>query len=344
MVRKAVIFTDSPEGGIFTYCRILHKEINDKDVIFMHLKNRNIIEIVKFYISFFFYLAFSEKLILDVHSLIWPIEILILPIMKLKGHVFILDAHDDPLAKKLKFRPLVIRKILFRASDMVVAHSKYSLKICKRFNKKTVYIPLGPHLDKEFKLDLKATKKKFNLEKNIVGLFFGYIQPNKGLDVLLNSMPIVLEKHKNFKLMIAGEPKEDFSKYDKIIQKFGLEKNVIKILNYFRTDDERFGLVDFFILPHREITQSGVPFIAYMMKKPVISSNIGGFKEVVKDGKTGLIFESGNEKGLADKINKLIESEKNRIEFGKNGYEMIVSGEFSWKSISKNYLELFKKF
>ena len=40
----------------------------------------------------------------------------------------------------------------------------------------------------------------------------------------------------------------------------------------------------------------------FSMGKPVIGANIGGIPELVKDGETGLLFESGN---IADLISKI---------------------------------------
>ena len=39
----------------------------------------------------------------------------------------------------------------------------------------------------------------------------------------------------------------------------------------------------------------------YSLGKPVIASNIGVMGEMIKDGKTGLLFEPGNSQDLASK-------------------------------------------
>ena len=38
------------------------------------------------------------------------------------------------------------------------------------------------------------------------------------------------------------------------------------------------------------------------MEKLIIASNIGGSNETIVDGKTGILFESGNAKSLSKKI------------------------------------------
>jgi len=52
--------------------------------------------------------------------------------------------------------------------------------------------------------------------------------------------------------------------------------------------------------------------------KPVIAANIGGLPEMVGDGETGLLFESGNSKDLKNKLEKLAGDSRLRLEMGKN--------------------------
>jgi glycosyltransferase involved in cell wall biosynthesis len=57
---------------------------------------------------------------------------------------------------------------------------------------------------------------------------------------------------------------------------------------------------------------------AFACGKPVIASRLGAMAELVEDGKTGLLFESGNPVDLAEKIKWLLEHEDACIEMGKN--------------------------
>jgi glycosyltransferase involved in cell wall biosynthesis len=52
---------------------------------------------------------------------------------------------------------------------------------------------------------------------------------------------------------------------------------------------------------------------------PVIGARIGGIPEIVRDGETGLLFESGNAEELADKIQYLLDNPHKAIEMGRNG-------------------------
>ena len=47
-----------------------------------------------------------------------------------------------------------------------------------------------------------------------------------------------------------------------------------------------------------------------MFGTPVIGANIGGIPELIKNGETGELFESGNESDLSEKIQKLWNDEE----------------------------------
>lgn len=155
------------------------------------------------------------------------------------------------------------------------------------------YTFLRNYLPKERKLDSSI-------------LFFGRLSPYKGIDLLLNAIPIVLEKYPNQQFIIAGSISYDFNFDEALISKF---KNNITIINKYLSHEEVAALIDksaFIVCPYRDATQSGVLSTTFAFGKTAIVSNVGSFGEYIKDGINGLISEP--EVGdLAKKINTAIE-------------------------------------
>lgn len=60
--------------------------------------------------------------------------------------------------------------------------------------------------------------------------------------------------------------------------------------------------MDICIIPSRYEPFSIVCLEAMACGKPVVASNVGGLPYVIEDGKSGLLFERGNAKDLANKI------------------------------------------
>ena len=66
-----------------------------------------------------------------------------------------------------------------------------------------------------------------------------------------------------------------------------------------------FARADAVVLPYLSATGSGVIPLAYRYGCPVIASRVGGIPDVVADGSTGWLVESGNAVALADAIRRV---------------------------------------
>jgi len=83
----------------------------------------------------------------------------------------------------------------------------------------------------------ESAREKLQVKDKKVILFFGYIKPYKGLELLINSFPLILEKLPNAHLMIVGEVYGDDLVYFKLIESLNLQKQVT-FLNRFATNEE----------------------------------------------------------------------------------------------------------
>lgn len=140
-------------------------------------------------------------------------------------------------------------------------------------------------------------------------LFFGYVRKYKGLSYLLRAMPRVLERV-DVDLLVVGEFYDDRESYDAIIEEHGLADHVTIVAEHVPDEDvgRYFSASDVAVLPYVSATQSGITQVAYAFGLPVISTNVGGLPEVVRDGETGYIVEPENEEALASAIVRFFES------------------------------------
>ena len=81
--------------------------------------------------------------------------------------------------------------------------------------------------------------------------------------------------------------------------------------------DFYFSVADVVVLPYISATQSGIIQIAFGFDKPVITTNVGGLPDVVKNGKTGFIVPQGDANALSNAIVSYFEEKKER-EFQSN--------------------------
>ena len=149
-------------------------------------------------------------------------------------------------------------------------------------------------------------------------LFFGRIEPYKGLDLLLKAMSEVFLEFPDWKLILAGAG--DLSRYRSY-----LNSSQIEVINRYISDEDVAGLMlrsRFVVLPYTEATQSGVVPIAYAFGRPVIATNVGSLSEMVLDGKTGLIVSPADPVALASAIKRLTLDQELCEEMGRTAYKM----------------------
>jgi glycosyltransferase involved in cell wall biosynthesis len=134
----------------------------------------------------------------------------------------------------------------------------------------------------------------------------GRIVPQKGQKVLLSAIPGVLQKYPDAVFLIVGDAflKEEAYKKEllEFIEKSGMEKSAR--LTGFRTDiGNVIQSLDLVIFP--SIAPEAFPLSvleALWLGKPVIASDIGGVREIIEDGVTGVLVEPNQPEQIAEKI------------------------------------------
>lgn len=242
--------------------------------------------------------------------------------------------HNYP-AKKNIFNFLLLKLNTFFvniAKPKIITVSENCKKelIVQKYFKKIKVIYNG--IDINFK-----KKKKLKIKSNIINIsYFGKIQERKGLHLLVEALNEI--KFKNIYLNIYGEGDEVYKK--KLIFK-NKRKNFF--LNFHKpvSDITRFlALTNILVLPSIKYESFGMILIEAMRQKvPVICSNSGGMKEIVRNNFNGLIFKNNNVNDLKKKLLILINSNSKRKEFGKQGY-LTFKKKFTNKIFIKNYQNL----
>ena len=154
-------------------------------------------------------------------------------------------------------------------------------------------------------------------------LFLGEIGERKGIFDLLE----VIRKHKDYlwdkiRLTIGGNG--DTHRVEKFIQHHSLQ-NLIKFEGWVSGEKKHQLLLksDLFVLPSYN---EGLPISileAMSYKLAIISTNVGGINEIVKDNVNGYVLESGDKNSLFLTIKKFIEKPSLATEMGNNSSDLI---------------------
>ncbi|MBI5403558.1 MAG: glycosyltransferase family 4 protein [Ignavibacteriae bacterium] len=171
-------------------------------------------------------------------------------------------------------------------------------------------------------------------------LFFGRISPYKGLKYLVESIDEVRRKYPEVRVLVAGS-----GEIDKDIPKEKLNGNFI-IYNRYITNEEMAGFIantKIVVCPYTDATQSGVVMTSFAFGKPVIASAVGGFPEVIIDGKTGLLVPPADTGKLSDAIIRLLSDKKILTAMSDNINQKCENGFLSWDSITNDAVKVYEK-
>ena len=223
-------------------------------------------------------------------------------------------------------------KWIYRLADLVLTHNLFSKKEIIRLTKKNEdCIKIIPHPNYtpfiNIQKDKNASKKQLGIPANKkVLLFFGMIKKVKGLEVLLQALPTVIEVHKDVILVVAGKVWEnDFASYQELIEQYNLQENCILHTKFINEADvaHYYCASDLVVLPYKKIYQSGVLMMALSYEKLALTSDLPPLKEVIEDNVNGFLFESENVHALAKKINQILSDESLMKGVKANGVKTI---------------------
>jgi glycosyltransferase involved in cell wall biosynthesis len=210
------------------------------------------------------------------------------------------------------------------------------------FKKKIVHLPypLGLREYERF-LSHVVTEKD---ERNISIVYYGRIVPDKGLYTLIDALSILMRHNlmKNLRVKIIGDGPIKKELRNKVRNERIDNVRFIDFLNEEELLDE---LVNnhAVILPSEWYENYPVSVMeAFSLGIPVIGARIGGIPEMVKDGETGLTFESGNPVDLAEKITYLIKNPRKFAEYEKNT-RLFVEQELSPERHYPKLMEIYRK-
>ncbi len=267
---------------------------------------------------------------------------------RLMARKLVITAHDvESFVTSLEV-PLISR-MAYRLAHRVIAHNNISRDELKaRLHvpvDKIAVIPHGNYLHALRPMPpVDIARAKLGIPANAkVLLFFGQIKDVKGLDLLLKAMPLVLQRHPNAVLLIAGKPwKTDFAAYQAKIDELGINHACITNIRFIPDEEVSlyYGAADLVVLPYLRIYQSGVVLMAMSYEKAVLVSDIPGMLEVVNDQETGFVFHSGNVDDLVQKICTIFTNQLAMESVAKRGYSLM-KDKYDWAVIGNKTKDLY---
>mgnify|MGYP001582608023 CR=1 FL=1 len=169
-------------------------------------------------------------------------------------------------------------------------------------------------------------------------LFVGRLDPEKGVDTLLDAWHLL-----DFPLKVRGG-----GRLDEWARKFIKQHGMDNIEFVERMEEQELsdliGNARFLVVPSEGYYETfGLVIIeAYSRGVPVIASNIGVVPELVSDKRTGLLFEPGNSRDLADKARWMWDHPAEASTMGGNGLNTYKE-RFTQDQCYKTLIEVYER-
>ena len=263
--------------------------------------------------------------------------------------IFCLAHGNDILIKNNLIKKKRIRKTLSESS-CIIANSYFTknkiINLGIKSNKIKVIYPGVDMLNFSSEENINYFKKYKNFKPIL--LTIARLEKRKNHKKIIYAVHDLIKEFQNLLYLIIGDGPE-MKKISKLINKLNLKNNV-KILGKVNERDKTFlfKISDLHVMPtildkrSLSIEGFGISYIeAGLYGIPSISSGLGGTKESVINGKTGIICNPNNVSSVKDSIKKVLINKKMYKKMSVNSKNF--SKKFLWKNIIKNYLNLIKK-
>jgi glycosyltransferase involved in cell wall biosynthesis len=169
-------------------------------------------------------------------------------------------------------------------------------------------------------------------------LCIGRIEPYKGLHVLMQAFAMARRRLPGWKLVIAGSGLLPVG-----ISHHGNED--VTILNRYISDREVAHLLSeaaFVVLPYSSATQSGIIALAQAFARPVIATTVGGLREMIVRGKTGILVPPNNPAALARAIVNLAHDPGRLARMGRS---IAVASKSDWspRAVARAHMRVYEE-
>lgn len=278
------------------YARLIGYAATAKPKIF-HILWNNKIEVFDRTFLMLYYKSLGKKIVLTIHN-----------VNKAKR-----DSKDSILNR-------ITLRIQYRLADHIFVHTEQmKQEIIDDFGVREARVSIIPFGINNSVPDTSLTSGEARQKLGMSGrekiiLFFGNITPYKGLEYLISAFQQIRMRHDDYRLIIAGWPK-NCEQYWRTIQDSIREEvrdgRILLRAEYIADSETEvfFKTADVFVLPYRYIYQSGVLFLGYNFGLPVLAADVGTLRDEVIEGKTGFVFKSEDPADLASAIERYFASD-----------------------------------
>ncbi|MCC7099171.1 MAG: glycosyltransferase, partial [Rubrivivax sp.] len=171
-----------------------------------------------------------------------------------------------------------------------------------------------------------------------IGSFYAY----EGLDLLLQSLPLLLQRRPDVRVLLVGGGPQDAALKAQA-QALGVADKVVFTGRVPHAQVQRYyDLIDVLAYPRHsmrltELVTPLKPLEAMAQGRLLVASDVGGHKELMRHGETGWLFKAGSASALADAVDQLLARRQQWPQLRAAGRQF-VEQERNWAHSVQGYM------
>ncbi len=263
---------------------------------------------------------------------------------------FITTIHSD---YKLDFKDNIYKRLIFttinslclKFFDYYIAVSKSfrNMLIDRGFNKDRIFtVYNGISFNNKIEIIPKEEfLRKYDIcfeEKIIIGIV-ARLDLVKNHEVFINAAKQVLQTSNDVLFLIAGSGPEK-QRLISLINEYKIDKNV-HLLGYVNQPYSFFNAIDINVLTSNSESFPYVVLEGARLKKPIVSTNVGGLSDLIINDNNGYLFDIGDSSMLSKYLIKMINNKDKTKQMGENLYNKVKT-EFSLKKMALDHCDIYK--
>jgi glycosyltransferase involved in cell wall biosynthesis len=197
-----------------------------------------------------------------------------------------------------------------------------------------------------------AAKAKLGFSGRSVILTFGLLSPNKGIEVMIDAMPSILQRRADAVYVVLGAThpnlvRDQGEAYRESLMarvcELGVEDHVVFLDQFVdhATLLEFISMCDVYVTPYLNEAQmtSGTLAYSFGLGKPVVSTPYWHARELLADGR-GVLVPFGDAAAIGSEIAELLTDDVRRQAMCKRAYA--VSRTMTWARTAERYMSVFE--
>ncbi len=184
-----------------------------------------------------------------------------------------------------------------------------------------------------------AIRQNYDIrQQDIVIGCFGRFSPEKGQEVLVESVARIVPECPEIKVMLVGSGQER-DNIEALVDRLGISDHII-FCGYQRAMQDFYEAVDIVVLPSHSEGLPNVALEGMMHKRAVISTDVGGVREIIHNGENGWIVPPGDRLAMAKILKIVVTDVKLRDLVSERGYQSL-HPKFSPEKRAQNILSVY---